>query len=521
MSTVNASRGVKTVADPIAEYESLRPLWAKGRAVCGGERFVKDYDSRVNSSQGNLLIPFSPSMTQDQYNFFRAEAELPGVVAQFARMIVGGLLRKQPVLSLPQDTPEEARAWILEEFGQDDSTLAAFLDEALWEELQTSRAWIYVDHPAGVNFDDLTPAERKQVKPYPVLWKAETVINWRTRTDLFGKSVLDRVIVRGFEEQFSENEFHASFIDTVRVHELDEAGDYQIRIYRKAAEDSGVKVTNGKQQLDLEGQGGGGFILEETIVDILMNGERLRYIPAWPLNGSVNPTEPSLTSLVDKEISLYNKVSRRNHLLYGAATYTPILKTDMSDDDFARVVSGGLGTWIRLRPEDDAKILETPTAALQDMDRAIASSIEDMARLGIRMMSPETAQSGVALELRNASQNAQLGTLNTKVSNIMKQVICFMLNWRYDAGLTSSDVDFQLSSDFNPTPLGADWLRLATEWYQLGLIPRSVWLQMLKQNDMLSPDYDDDKGKQEISAGMEDLAPKTSPALVDELEKVG
>ena len=48
-------------------------------------------------------------------------------------------------------------------------------------------------------------------------------------------------------------------------------------------------------------------------------------------------------------------------------------------------------------------------------------------------------------------------------------------------------------------PIGSDWLRLATEWYQQGFIPRTVWLEILKQNDILAPDYDDEKGKQEIT----------------------
>ena len=75
-----------------------------------------------------------------------------------------------------------------------------------------------------------------------------------------------------------------------------------------------------------------------------------------------------------------------------------------------------------------------------------------------------------------------------------------MVNWRYDLDLTSADVEFRLSDDFNPTPLGADWLRLATEWYQAGLIPRSVWVNLLKQNELVEPDYDDEKGRQEITA---------------------
>jgi hypothetical protein len=60
-----------------------------------------------------------------------------------------------------------------------------------------------------------------------------------------------------------------------------------------------------------------------------------------------------------------------------------------------------------------------------------------------------------------------------------------------------------LSPDFDPLPLGEGWLRLATEWYENTLIPRSVWLQMLKHNDIIPPDYDDEVGRAEIAEDVE------------------
>lgn len=501
MAVTNAAQSsVKSVADPNASYDSLKPLWNKSRAVCSGERFVKEFDGTIDTIRfTNLLIPFSPSMSQEQYDFYKSEAELPGITSQFAKMLVGGLLRKQPILALPESVPPEARNWILNEFGKDDAPLTSFLDSALWEEVQTSRAWVFIDYPKVNNVDALTPDERKRLKPYPILHNAESIVNWRTRSDQFGKTLLDRVIVRGFKEEFDTNEFHPTYRDTVWVHELDENGFYQIRVFSRASESSMVPILEGKQVKNYTIEKAP-FILVEVMDNILANGERITEIPAWPLNGTIEAVEPMLTAIIDKEISLYNKLSRRNHLLYGASTYTPIIISDMIDEEFEAIVEGGLGTWIRLRQGDDARVLETPTAALADMDRAIVSAIDEMAKLGIRMLSPDSSQSGVALEIRNAAQTAQLGTLSNKISNVMKQIIAFMINWRYDLEISSEEVEFTLSTDFNPTPLGPDWLRLATEWYQGGFLPRSVWIQLLKQNDIVEPEYNDEMGKEEIKS---------------------
>jgi hypothetical protein len=500
---VNAAQAqVKTVSDPCAAYESLQLLWRRSRAVCRGEKYVKEFDAYVDSTcQNNLLIPFSPSMSQAQYDFYRAEAELPGICSQFAKTIVGGLLRKQPTIGLPEDMDqklsEEAKAWIIHEFGQDDSPLAAFLDEALWEEVQTSRAWILVDYPNIPEGQELDEELKKSIKPYPVLYQAETIINWRTTTAVTGCTVLDRLVIKGYSEEYddAEYEFHAKQIPTVWVHEL--VNDvYQVRIFKQLHEPQSIITIHGDKQVNNSDKAL--YELVETVVPTI-NNEKLDMIPAWPLNGCIAAGEPLLTAIVDKELALYNKVSRRNHLMYGAATFTPWIKTSMGDDEFDNLVDSGLGTWLKIGQDDEAGILETPVDALDYMEKSIAAAIEEIARLGVRMLTPETAQSGVALELRNAAQTAQLGSLNNKVSNTLRQIIAFMINWRYDLELKASDVDFTLSSDFSPMPVGADWLRLATEWYENGQIPRSLWLLILQKNDMVPPDYEDEEGIEEIN----------------------
>lgn len=507
MAVANVSQRRKSVADPSSVYESMKPLWSKARAVIGGERFVKDYDGYLDVINfSNLLLPFSPSMSQAQYSFYKAEAELPGIVSQYVRILVGGLLRKQPQLTLPDTVPEEAYDWIMTEFSQSNLPLVSFLDDCLKEELQTSRAWIHVDYPRILNPDKLSREEQILIKPYPVLWNAESIINWKQSTDpLTGVQRLEQIIIRKFEESYEFNEFHPAFIDTVWVHEIVD-GYYQVRKYQRAIEDAQITVINGKLQQDYKQLAGGSdpkltnYNLMDTNTGILMNGDRLTFIPAWPLNGSTAVVEPMLMALIDKEVSLYNKISRRNHLLYGAATYTPIISSDMSDEDFDRITSAGLGSWIRLRMGDSATVLETPTAALTDLDRSIKDALDEMAKIGVRMLAPDDSQSGVALDIRNAGQTAQLGTLNTKAGNQFASIIAFMINWRYGTEIKSTDIGFELSADFNPTPMGSDYLRLFTEFYEKGFVPRDEWLNMLKQNDLLSPDYDDVAGKASISS---------------------
>ena len=491
-------RGVET---PSASYMSMKPLWKKARAVLQGEAHSKAHDEYVERDYSNLLLPFSPSMTQQQYDFYKSEAELPGLTTQYARVLISALLRKQSQLTLPEELGEDAYNWITKDMTLDGASLFNFLDSAIWEELQTSRAWVYIDRPtvSDNELEMMSPEERMTISPYPVLIKAENVINVQIKTHPVTRiKTLTRWVTRYITEEYdNDNPWHPNYIDTVCDHYLDEEGMLVLDYYRKESGSHQVSAINGVIEQEYEDSADGGFVLYDTVYPMKF-GQRLQRIPAFPLNGQIEPIEPVLMPLIDREVSLYNKVSRRNHLLYGAATYTPVVQSDMTDEEFEELVNAGLGTWLRVRKDESITVLETPTGALADMDRAIEATVAEMAKMGIRMLSPEQAASGVALEIRNASQTAQLGTMNAKISGSMQEILAFMINWKYDTDYTGNDVQFQLSSDFAATVGGEGAMRLVSEWYQSGIISRETWVNIAKYNDFLPADYNDDEAIESI-----------------------
>ena len=492
----------RTVGDPSPEYESLKTVWQRNRAVLEGENSVKGYDEYIDTVHyRNLLLPFSPSMNQQQYNFYKAEAELPGLISQYGRILISGLLRKEPSLEVDSGAVnEEMLNWLRYSFTADGNSLVSFLDDALWEEITTSRAWVGVDYPDVP--EDLDPELRKRIRPYPVLWKAENVINWYMGANpITGLSQLIRLTVRFNAEEYSFETGHGRPVERVIDYIIDESG-YLIVNHYKRTQDAAKRVINGDPEMDFNRDQDSGWVLEIEGQTPMIRGERLTFIPCWPLNGAVKPKEPILQPLIDREVALYNKVSRRNHLLLGAGTYTPYVASDMSEEDFQRIVEAGLGSWLKLQQGDSVDVLSPPTEALSDYDKAIESTVSELTRMGIRILAQDSADSGIALEIRNSAQTAQLGALNARVSETMNKVLKLMLSWRYDFGDMEDDnpVYFNLSDDFNPAPLGSDWLRVVTEWYQSKLIPRSAFINMAKRNDLLPADYDDMAAQEEIQA---------------------
>jgi hypothetical protein len=500
---------------PNYAYDSMLPMWRRSRAILNGEQAVKEHDSALDTVNfTNLLVPFSDRMSLQQYKFYLAEAELPGLVSQYARVIVGGLLRKTPQFEFSSKVPEEAYNWIENNFTSDNRSLISFLDEALWEETTSSRAFVMIDYPDVGDTDSLSSEDKAKVKPYPVLWRAENVINWAvSKNKLTGAKQLSRVMISYFKEELvNEEDFHPELVEYVADHRIDKRGYYYVCYYRRKS-DQTVRVTNGmllpynsnnRLARSVLGTSPGTYDDDWEKVDDdvypMMNGEYMTRIPGFFLNGSVHPREPVLMPLVDREVALYNKMSRRNHLLYTASTFTPVFMTSVSDDAFEEIVQQGLGTYIRLNPEDKVDALKTPTDALGNLDKAIDHTVSELARMGVRMLSPEGgSQSGIALEIRNSAQTSQLATLNVKISQVMKSIVAMMLEWKYGVGVTEEDIEFTLSADFNPSPIGESWIRLVSEWYESGIIPRSLFIDIAKQNDVIPAEYDDEIGRQEMA----------------------
>jgi hypothetical protein len=404
-------------------------------------------------------------MEPEQYALLKSESELPGISSQFLKMVVGGLLRKEPAIEISPDTPE-ILDWFKESLTIDNLPLMGFLEQCIEEELQSSRGWVSVNYPSVSEnaFINMDVKDRAKVRPYPILWSAEEVINWRFTKDRFGKEVLEAVYILGITEDYTEDRHKPEEVKTIWLHEIID-GVYQVSTFREDQE--AVKVEYPRA-----------------------NGKPLPYLPFWPLNGNLKKGRPLLETIVDKEAVLYNKLTRRNHVLFTAAAFTPVVFADITQEEFEKLTDSGIGSWLFV-PSSQGRIdtLKSPTDALVDMDRAIASNIEEIAKLGVRMLTSNVAnESGIARRLQDSPQTATISSLSAKLGSTLSQVFSELASWHFNKPIV---VEMKLSSDFDDYVIGESWLRLATEWYENGHIPRDVWVNLLKKNDVLETEYDD------------------------------
>lgn len=509
---------------PHPQYERMEPIWRRTRAVLSGQEAAKDFDDRMDFTE-NLLIPFSPSMSPQQYEFYKTEAEFPGLVGQYTNILIGALLRKAPTIVVDDalGLPDEAVDWLRDEFTVDDQPLSQFLHEVLFEEF-CGRSFVLLDYPP-IDYEIATPEQIHSARPFPRIWSAEQIVNWQTSVNpVTGQTQLSRIMLRYMRSVPTEdNPFHDDLIDTIDDLYLDEQGFYTIDRYEFNGTAEAEMVNGRVQHTDRESHQDS-WVIYETIQP-LMNGQRIPYIPGVFTNGSIQPQLPLLQPMVNREIGLYNKLSRRNHLLYTACTFTPVIISSMTDEQFQSIVDQGLGTFIRLQQGDSITTLEPPLGAIGPLENAIEATVQELGRMGMRHLIPEGSQeSGYALQIRNSSQTSQLASLNQRISQSFKSLLAMMLTWRYGVEVLPSDVTFALSNDFGSIPVGENWMRLITEWFESAHIPRSLWLRIAKEHDLIPADYNDEEGQIEIAENsmtapplQEQFFPSGDPANDDQL----
>ena len=473
-----------SVGDPNRVYDSLAPHYRVNKAVVGGASEVKKLDRSVMSDGSNLLLPFSPAMTAASYDWYKNLSEFPGFTDQYTQVLVSGLVRKDPALTIEGvDDSEERLDWILNDFTRDGNSLDGFLKMALKEEMTTSRAFIQVNYPAS--------GDRKLA--YPTLIYGEQVINWRATDNQLSLLVVKKnVLVDYSEAEISNNAqlvYHQKNVERVYVHRLNE-GLYEVREYRHSSEDNVMPkgIVDGRPDDASSPYSGTDWILHAVEENIRIGSERLDFLPLFPLNGEVEPKVPLISHMIERELTLYNLLSRSNYLLYNSAAYTPIFYGDFSEDQATLVEERGIGRMLFLPEGARAEILSSPIEALDSYLNRIQQTVEDMAKLGARIINAElqTHQSGTAVNSARAPQVSQLSSLSGSVSSQLRKVIVLMIRWSYPG--ETPVVDFKLSPDYEDDVLGVEWARLFGEWYDKGIFPEGYFTRFLRNEGVLRVD---------------------------------
>lgn len=470
----------KTVNTPMGSYKEMKPLWEKMRTAVEGQHAVKkrdrkrfvslapstndakkqDQDLAPSISHAPFLTPFSTTMTAASYYLFQDQSEWPSFISTYVQSMIASLLRSNPEIkinksSIDDELKKKMHDFINNDFAGPDMPLMPFLGDLTKEEIITSAPWVELAYP-NLGKKRISQAEKEKISPYPIIHKAENIINYQvSEHPVYKTRVLTRVIVASVVEvPDKDSPWHHDCAYEVKDYHLTTGSKLAVHVYRSDTPD-------GEYEL-------------KTRINPTINGKRLDYIPIWPVGGSYELVAPKLLPLVDKTIALYQEQSLYRSVLFDQADHTLVLHCDDIDPkQFNEMVKRKGDAWL-VGVDDRVSIVDAPADSLGAFETRVQSGKMDLVRMGMRDMAPEVSeQSGAALRIRNANQSSNIGSINARVSSTMRVVISHMLNWKFelrgDDVLIPSDIDFGMIDDAFDA-LTPELLRLYSEWVTADLL---------------------------------------------------
>lgn len=331
------------------------------------------------------------------------------------------------------------------------NTVYSTFDEALQRCYRTilsqGRVGLHVD------FDEVIG------KPKLIVYESEHIINWGA-----GYYVIKECVpVKDPDDPFAHKT-----VDQYRELRLDEAGLYEVRLWR---EDGGKK-----------------FKVVETLTPTI-RGERLNFIPLWistPYDNSDELYNPPLSALAELNIRHFKVSVDHSHGLHFLALPTPWIAGELYSADpnlLPKQVQIGGETFIQMVTGSSIGFLEFSGNGLGALKEELLHLEDQMHSAGSRLLtSKQGVESAEALRLRSGSESAVLVTIAQSLEVALRQALAVYNQW---AGSTTEPT-VELNTDFTATVIDPAELKVLLEAFTSGAITLETLLQRLYDGEIVS-----------------------------------
>lgn len=340
----------------------------------------------------------------------------------------GMIFRKTPTIEVPP-----AIADMLNDIDLAGTTLNDLLRKITDDALTFGRCGLLVDYPETVPGATKADAKVLNYRPTIVKYKATAIINWRT-SRVNGITTLSRVQLEEEEETISAgNEFETTCRKQYRVLDLDDAGFYRQRVFKR---------------LNDAGEYSPGDDIYPT-----MNDAKMRHIPFVILGADCVGPEveaPPLIDLATTNLHHYMQATSYERGCFFSGLPTMFISGVNAGDT---VIAIG-GTVANVLPRPDSKAYYVEVAGEFN---ALRTNLEDkkreMAVLGARML--ESQKAGV--ETSDAIARRQNGELSllASIASTIEQGVTTALKWFVEWAGEKGDVAIKLNKDYLPAGMTA------------------------------------------------------------------
>ncbi|NBB81651.1 MAG: DUF4055 domain-containing protein [Verrucomicrobia bacterium] len=456
-----------------SDYDKTLELWQTMRDTSAGERAVKE--------AGETYLPKLGGQEKGEYAQYKQRASYYNATGRTIDGLTGMIFRKPPEVDVPDGLSQ-----IMEDVTLGGLSFSGFAEGAVDEAVTVGRAGILVDFPR-VEIGGLTQAEaeRMNLRPFLSLYKAESIINWRTG-QLGNKTVVTQVRLR--ENSFEDtDEFTSDEVEQIRVLDLDDNARYRQRVYRKE---------------ELEGQRGNKYtewVQQGDDIYPTMGGNTLDYIPfifIGPKDTTPNVSKPPLIDLADKNLNHYRMDADYRHGLHFVALPTPYA-IGLDEDEQKNIKAIGPTVFLASSNENASfGMLEYTGAGLDSIEKALANCENQMASLGARMLAPEkrAAEAAETAAIHRQGEISVLASLANAVSIALTEAMTIVAEW---AGV-GGDVVVSLNTDYLPKEMDPQMITALTQALQEGGISHMTYIEALKRGEVIRADITPEDEQQRI-----------------------
>lgn len=410
------------------KYKERYSQWTKCRDAFEGEDAIK--------LAGVKYLPKLKGQTDDDYKSYKNRALFYSITSKSVSALVGMATSKAPKLEYPDSMSVYFNDSRMIQFSE-------IYSNVLTEVLLQSRCGVLVDMPAEGGM------------PYPVVYQAEDIINWR----LDAQGELQLVVVReSYDEPIDDFEVEVSH----RYRELRIVdGCYIQNIYNAKGE-----------------------IIESLVPTI--RGVALTYIPffvANPFGTGFSDMKPLMLDIANINISHYLSSADLEHGRHFTGLPTPVVIGADSDKD---LYIGSTKFLVIPDKSGDAKYLEFTGQGLQSLEKAMSEKQSLLASLSARLLdnSSRGSEAADAVKLRYMSETASLTTVVNAIS--------IVLNTSYKLiaeiiGENPDDFNLTLDTDFMESQLSAPEMSSLFDGFIKGAVSKETLVYNLRKGRRLDP----------------------------------
>lgn len=473
------------VNTPHPLHKDFVPVWRKMRDTFKGQTAVK--------AAGDIYLPrLTSHMPDDQttaqialkrYEAYKSRALFFGATENTIRAFKGMVLRKAPGLTAP-DTPK-SRA-LTDNMDLRGTSLSTMVGLAVQEMLITSRLGFLVDFPAVGEDAPRSRAEeeRKNIRPFAVMYPAERIINWRVEP-VNNVATLTLVVLEEWETSTASDVFVETVTPVCRVLRLDvdEAGNhfYANERYVPVKEGDTWKYP----------------ATPTTRIVVTVAGKPVPYIPFYFVTPSgspaADPEKPVLEALADVNLAHYRNSADHENALHQIGVPTPVLTgfTPNVGADGQQsqkpIYLGADSAIVSENPEAKAEYLEFKGQGLDHLKNEMANKLSLMASLGAAALTPAKAavESAESMGIRKQGETSVLSSVASSLEETLTNVLITMFGWD---GQETAEVFLKLNKEFIGRSVDAQMLAVWLKYFQSGAMTAEQLVENLKGVDMLPYD---------------------------------